>query len=359
VISSPTGGSVITPGTSASFVGSASDPDDGDLGASLNWDSDLDGPIGTGGSFSTVLSHDGIHLITASVSDSGGEDNSDEIILIVGICDNDGICEAGENCNICPSDCIGDGITFCCGQNSCQSGEDACNCSLDCGPPASSEQPSLTCEDSLDNDCDLLVDCDDQDCAGFPECPSFCNNNLACEPDLGEDCNTCPSDCNAVTTGDPNDRFCCGDDVDCSDLRCSQGGFICLEDSDGDLVSDPYDNCLVLVNGPGTLHMPNPRPNGSSQCDDDLDGFGNACDCDFNQNGYCTELDFAILYGHFGEPVDSSNAIYDIDCDQIIGFSDVIFMSNHLGYQMGVDDPLLSGLACADPRVTAGSCQSP
>ena len=159
-----------------------------------------------------------------------------------------------------------------------------------------------------------------------------------------------------MTGGTPDDRFCCGDDVDCSDLRCSEGGFICLEDSDGDLVSDPYDNCLVIVNGPGT---PNPRPNGSTQCDDDLDGFGNMCDCDFDQNGYCTELDMALLFNSFGSPVDSSNAVYDVDCDQIIGFGDFILVSNYLGFEMGVDDPLLSGLACADPRVSAGSCQSP
>ncbi len=129
------------------------------------------------------------------------------------ICGN-GVCEPGEDCTAgsCPSDCngqqngnpnnryccsgdgtgsgsnmvdcsdsrcTGQGNTcsstpvpgFCCGDLSCDAGEDSCSCELDCGAPALSEIPNLTCQDSLDNDCDQATDCDDDDCDGIdPAC---------------------------------------------------------------------------------------------------------------------------------------------------------------------------------------------
>jgi hypothetical protein len=364
-ISDPSDGSVVTPGDSVTFIGSATDNEDGNLTASLNWDSNLDGAIGTGATFSTDLLSDGVHLITASVSDSGGEEDSDAIQITVAlssVCDGDGFCELGEDCDNCPSDCVGGGgAAFCCGANSCEVGEDACSCSLDCGLPPPSEQPSLTCEDALDNDCDSFVDCEDQDCAGAQACQGPCNNDLVCEPALGEDCNSCPSDCAGQTTGDPEVRYCCGDDVACSDSRCTDGGFICLLDNDGDGVSDPKDNCYRRENGPGTNHVPNPRGNGSYQCDDDLDGFGNRCDCDFDQSGWCDTTDFDLFLQVYGQPVDSSNAIFDLDCDQSIKLTDFGLLSNITSGsgQMGLG-ARRSDLPCADPTVPPpGNCPSP
>ena len=58
-------------GTSMTFSGSASDPEDGNLTAKLVWRSNLDGQIGTGGSFTRALTA-GTHTITASVTDDGG-----------------------------------------------------------------------------------------------------------------------------------------------------------------------------------------------------------------------------------------------------------------------------------------------
>jgi len=65
-----------------SFIGTASDTEDGDLTASLVWTSSIDSQIGTGGSFSTTLS-DGNHTITAEVTDSGDETGSDSIGITV------------------------------------------------------------------------------------------------------------------------------------------------------------------------------------------------------------------------------------------------------------------------------------
>jgi hypothetical protein len=82
-ITSQSDGASFNSGDSISFDGSASDTEDGDLTGSLVWTSNLDGYIGTGGSFSAVLS-DGTHTITASVADSGGSNDSDSITIIIG-----------------------------------------------------------------------------------------------------------------------------------------------------------------------------------------------------------------------------------------------------------------------------------
>ena len=70
-------------GIAIDFEGTANDTEDGDLTASLVWTSDLDGQIGSGGSFSTTLS-DGNHVITVEVTDSNGESGSDSVNITVG-----------------------------------------------------------------------------------------------------------------------------------------------------------------------------------------------------------------------------------------------------------------------------------
>ena len=65
------------------FSGSANDPEDGDLTASLAWSSDLDGAMGTGASFTTSALSIGTHTITASVTDSLGATGSHWITLTV------------------------------------------------------------------------------------------------------------------------------------------------------------------------------------------------------------------------------------------------------------------------------------
>jgi len=83
---------------------------------------------------------------------------------------------------------------------------------------------------------------------GTVACPSDCNidtvtdggtpgvcGNGTCEPSFGEDCLSCPADCNGKQKGKPSSRFCCGDGdgqnpIICSDgdgTVCNQGGFLC------------------------------------------------------------------------------------------------------------------------------------
>ncbi len=57
-----------------------------------------------------------------------------------------------------------------CGDGECEGDETSCNCTEDCGPAPMSEEPTLTCHDAKDNDCDTLTDCDDPDCDLEPLC---------------------------------------------------------------------------------------------------------------------------------------------------------------------------------------------
>ncbi|MEM7354913.1 MAG: endonuclease, partial [Acidobacteriota bacterium] len=82
-IGAPASGSSFDEGAQVNFTGSASDAEDGDLSASLSWSSDLDGVIGSGGSFSTSGLSVGTHLVTASVTDSGGLGDSDAITVTI------------------------------------------------------------------------------------------------------------------------------------------------------------------------------------------------------------------------------------------------------------------------------------
>ena len=82
-ITYPAHSSTFDSGATILFEGTASDTEDKDLTASLVWTSNIDGQIGTGGSFSKTLS-DGDHTITASVTDSGSKTGSASISITVG-----------------------------------------------------------------------------------------------------------------------------------------------------------------------------------------------------------------------------------------------------------------------------------
>lgn len=142
-------------------------------------------------------------------------------------CCGDGLCDVSEDqcsCNIdCgapPLDEVGsctDGIdndcdgvadcsdndcaSICCGNGICDPADDVCSCG-DCGPPPATE---TICDNGRDDDCDSGIDCSDDDCA------STCCGNGICDSAI-EDCSSC-SDCPGQSGGPPSDRFCCGDGI--------------------------------------------------------------------------------------------------------------------------------------------------
>jgi hypothetical protein len=82
-INSPTDGSTFAVGASITFTAVAEDPVEGDLTANLVWESDRDGPLGTGGTIVTSSLTAGVHQITASVANSEGNSGFGTITVTV------------------------------------------------------------------------------------------------------------------------------------------------------------------------------------------------------------------------------------------------------------------------------------
>jgi hypothetical protein len=82
-LAAPANGATFVEGTSVTFSGSATDAEDGPLTGALSWTSNLDGAIGSGGSFSTSTLSVGSHTITAAVTDSGGLPGSDTVGITI------------------------------------------------------------------------------------------------------------------------------------------------------------------------------------------------------------------------------------------------------------------------------------
>jgi len=71
-------------GTGITFSATASDPDDGPLsGGSLVWESNVDGQIGTGTSFTTSTLSDGMHTVTLTATDSDTNETTATVLAIV------------------------------------------------------------------------------------------------------------------------------------------------------------------------------------------------------------------------------------------------------------------------------------
>jgi hypothetical protein len=82
-ITGPASGSAYEPGAAVTFTGTATDTEDGSLTSALTWTSDLDGPLGTGGSVMVTTLTSGTHMVTAAVTDSGGKSDSATVTVIV------------------------------------------------------------------------------------------------------------------------------------------------------------------------------------------------------------------------------------------------------------------------------------
>lgn len=83
-ISRPSAESIFDEGDAVTLEGSASDPTEGSLsGASLEWSSDRDGTLGTGGTVTTSSLSGGPHTITLTATDSDGNTGSASVRILV------------------------------------------------------------------------------------------------------------------------------------------------------------------------------------------------------------------------------------------------------------------------------------
>ncbi len=209
-------------------------------------------------------------------------------------CVSDGWCDDGLFCT---------GVESCDAYGNCEAGGDPCPGEL------CDEGGDVCIPYSCDNDgtCETGEYCTScgNDCFTGPG--AGCGNGI-CETADGEDCTTCAADCAGKQTGKPSDRFCCGNGganpVDCSDSRCTTGGYACLtapaapsccgdgtcegtEDSfncEVDCGPAPYCNDGICNGGEDTCTCPQDcgiRAVTEISCtngtDDDCDGF---TDCD-------------------------------------------------------------------------------
>jgi hypothetical protein len=82
-ISNPVSGSSFLQGDAITFSATATDAEDGDISANINWESNIDGAIGTGTLISSSILSVGTHTITASITDSSGLKSSQNITVTV------------------------------------------------------------------------------------------------------------------------------------------------------------------------------------------------------------------------------------------------------------------------------------
>ncbi len=82
-ISTPPDNANFDTGESITFSGTANDVEDGDVTASIEWSSDLDGVLGTGASIAVSDLSVGEHVITATATDTQSSPGSDSITITV------------------------------------------------------------------------------------------------------------------------------------------------------------------------------------------------------------------------------------------------------------------------------------
>lgn len=102
-------------------------------------------------------------------------------------------------------------------------------------------------------------------------------------------------------------------------------------DTDSDGAQDLVDFCSA------DALAPSPRA-----CDTDLDGYGNSCDADYNNDGIVGAPDFPTFVNAFGTTGAPGFHVADHNCDGVVGAPDFPTFSSSFG-----NPPGPSGLPCA------------
>jgi hypothetical protein len=111
-------------------------------------------------------------------------------------------------------------------------------------------------------------------------------------------------------------------------------------DTDLDGLVDTSDDCVDVQNGPAA--SPPGCYAGGVQLDGDMDGYGNPCDTDTNNDGATGLDDVAATFAEAA--VVGTNPVFDFNCDGAAGLDDVAAAFADASV---VANPGPSGLACA------------
>ncbi len=245
----------------------------------------LDVRYGTDGSLEGFGFHfDEVTLTNVDVQAADGQSD----VCAPAVCGN-GVREGSEQCDGAD---LG-GAT--CSDVGCSTG--IVGCTLSCTLDFSGCSDCVVCGDGS---CEAPEDCENcpTDCPIF-ELPGFSCGNGLCEAGDGENCVTCPSDCNGRQSGNPNNRFCCGfggtNPVGCSDSRCNSNGFSCTTTPAGPGVSTCCGD-LVCESPESSLNCPldcgAPPACGDGTCDPGENRCSCASDCGLppsSETGLCAD----------------------------------------------------------------------
>jgi hypothetical protein len=113
-------------------------------------------------------------------------------------------------------------------------------------------------------------------------------------------------------------------------IAYDEGTILLYGDLDEDEMWDPDDNCLIVEN--------------ADQRDADADGYGTACDADYNNDGWADYADFEIFKASYGTRESDERYLLALDHDSngVITFTDFLAFLPLAGAAPGP-----SGLACA------------
>lgn len=100
------------------------------------------------------------------------------------------------------------------------------------------------------------------------------------------------------------------------------------QDTDTDGVLDQNDNCVTVPN--------------ATQPDSDLDGYGNGCDADYDNDNTVGGTDFITFKTAFNTSAPTYNEQVDSDCDGTVAGTDFIAFKQLFNLAPGA-----SGLLCA------------
>jgi hypothetical protein len=93
-------------------------------------------------------------------------------------------------------------------------------------------------------------------------------------------------------------------------------------DTDGDSIEDDVDNCSLVFN--------------SSQCDSDVDGFGNHCDADLDNNNVTDDADYTLFRTKLGIYVPAPvYGVGDFNCNNFTNAFDYVILRRRLGSPPG------------------------